>query len=82
MLTNLVKRLTRLEPVSPTWEGIVSISIGDFSEVQLVALRMLCRAREMGRRSDKWGEISVLTPMCVALSRSLTPGRRKRYTDC
>jgi hypothetical protein len=39
MLTKLVKRLSRLEPVSPAREGIVSFSIGDFSELQLLALR-------------------------------------------
>jgi len=48
MLTKLVKRLTRLEPASPAREGIVSFSIGDFSEGQLLALPMLCRARETG----------------------------------
>ena len=66
MLTNLVKRLTRLEPVSPVRKGIVSLSIGDFSEEQLLALPMLCRAREIGRRSEIGCEISVLTPVCAA----------------
>ena len=76
MLTNLVKRLTRLEPVSPVRKGIVSLSIGDFSEEQLLALPMLCRAREIGRRSENGGSSGKFRHLVVKTGESQVSSRR------
>ena len=56
MLTKLVKRLTWLEPATPTRKGIVCFSVGDFAELQLLALHAGCGSRpsRMLRKLARW----------------------------